>query len=458
MSEKIHRKKIIVMFTALSLFAYLSAKKLGGISVENKETVSNQYSIEQKAVSPANERELVQDVFYEVDANLDPVKQIFPGTVLAASEGSGECRTTDDLVYSSKKICSIPITLTEDFGRRSVQPSEGELISRDASIRLVSVVVPPLLSGSPTMDSSVKQIYKDEENDKYHWTLKPAGEMVSENVVAGTVSYPGDTKTKEILDKANENKTQPFALTYGVQAGENASGGGKTDFTVSEYHTNDCIEDCDNSPNPTPEKYLKTSTILAQSKNYPTYYEKQVSEETDDSIGDCEESDSQFLTMDLKGEASRGCTPSFKQVVLSFFKKIKNLFDAQSCTVGSEVDEGCVSVSSIVIIMESPWGTKVDCRDNGQCTNEFNELRDGDFRYPGEGKNGNVYVVTDCDAYIEGSGTRTLKCAWDIDYIAKEVEFQASDNVPGEEYPDTMDYVGFHVKESGTRTDKPIAM
>ena len=457
MSERLNRRKLILFLGALSLFAYFVSKKMQIIDVAKVEIESNEYDVTEKVKVTVDENQLVQDTSYEIDENLDPVKQVYTNEVLGTTSSSGTCRTTDDLVYTSKKVCSTSVELEENFEKRSEQPAQGDMISRDAKIRLVSVVVPPLLSGSPTMDSSVKQIYKEEEGD-YHWTLKPAGEMISEKVVASNEYYPGDTKTEGLLEEMNDTQIQLFGITYSVKGGENAEGGGKTDFTVSNYYTNNCIKNCDNSPNPTPEKYLEASEILAKSKNYPSYYEEQVSEETDDSIGDCGDENSTFLRMKSQGAVSIGCTPPFKEVVANFFKKITSIFDAQSCTADSEEDENCVSTASIIIIMESPWGTKVDCKDNGQCVNEFNDLRSGDYKYAGETDKKNIYLLTDCDADIEGVGIKTLQCAWDIDYIAKEVEFQANDNIPGEEYPDTMDYLEFHVEESENRSVEPIPM
>jgi hypothetical protein len=108
--------------------------------------------------------------------------------------------------------------------------------------------------------------------------------------------------------------------------------------------------------------------------------------------------------------------------------------------------------------MESPWGTKTDCAENDQCVNEFNRLREGTVKIPGEDTGGGVYVLTDCVARVEGVGEQNLKCAWDIEYIAKEVEYQSYDNLPGEDYPDTMEYLNFHINEAENRTEEPKRM
>jgi len=155
--------------------------------------------------------------------------------------------------------------------------------------------------------------------------------------------------------------------------------------------------------------------------------------------------------MDLDTEM-KGCTPSLKQVVMSFFKRITSLFEADKCSNQGESSEACISTASIVIIMESPWGSKEDCAD-GACVTEFNELRNGGFSIPSSDASSRIYVLTDCYANIEGQSNVLLSCAWDMDYITQELEFQSHDNIPQEVFPDRMDYINFHVWESERRTD-----
>jgi hypothetical protein len=457
MSEKARRKKTILLFLAISLFAYFTVRNFGNTNTQIEALETEEYILTENIQNQTEENEdLVQDVFLEIDEDLNPVKRVYPELVLSETDTT-QCRTTD-LVYSSERVCSTADSQGSiDADLESTGEVEvGTVISRDATISLVSVVVPPLLSGSPTMDSEVRQIYRDAQG-KYHWTLKPAGEMVSRKIVESN-TYPGDENTKAILDAADSSRNVPFGVEYNINVGGDASGGGENQFTVDQYYTNDCGEKCNNPSSGTLQKYLDTSSILAGLSQIPGYYDEVDEQEVSEGIENCSE-DSTFLDMDIDGTAPIGCTPSLKEVVVSFVKRIKNLFDVNSCTEGSEEEGGdCVSTANIVIIMESPWGTKTDCAENDQCVNEFNRLREGTVKIPGEDTGGGVYVLTDCVARVEGVGEQNLKCAWDIEYIAKEVEYQSYDNLPGEDYPDTMEYLNFHINEAENRTEEPKRM
>jgi hypothetical protein len=280
--------------------------------------------------------------------------------------------------------------------------------------------------------------------------------MINREIVEGNM-YPGDTQTMEILDAAERAKNVPFGVTYNIQGGENAEGSGTTEFTVDEYYDNNCGADCRNDPNPTPEKFLSASEILTKSKNPPGYYDELSEEDIEEGIEDCDDN-TRFLELEVEGSASYGCTPTIGEVILNFKKKIENLFDANACSKQSEDNENCVNTANIVIIMESPWGSKSDCAKSGQCVTEFNDLRTGDFKTPTDNESSKIYLLTDCEAYIEGAGNQSLKCAWDIDYISKELEFQSYDNLPSEDYPDKMEYINFHIKESKNREEGPISM
>ncbi len=455
MSEKARRRKTLLLFLAIALFAYFAVKKFDNVNASTRSLETEEYTLTENVQNQLEQNHLVQDIFLEVDDELNPVKRVYPDLVLSENDTT-TCRTTD-LVYSSEKICS---TTDSQGGFQADLKGGGEVevgsvISRDASISLVSVVVPPLLSGSPTMDSEVRQIYRDTKGN-YHETLKPAGEMISRRVIESN-TYPGDENTKAILDAADNSRNVPFGVEYNVNVGGDASGGGENQFTVDQYYTNDCGEKCNNPSSGTLQKYLDTSSILAGLSQIPGYYDEVDEQEVSENIESCSD-DSTFLNMDVEGTAPIGCTPSLKEVIVSFVKRINNIFDANSCTEGSEEGGDCVSTANIIIIMESPFGTKQDCAENGQCVNEFNELRAGNVKIPGGDTGGNVYLLTDCVARIDGIDEQTLKCAWDIDYISKEVEFQSYDNLPGEEYPDTMEYLNFHIDEAENRTDEPKKM
>ncbi len=399
-------------------------------------------------------------IYFEVDEKLNPVKEVYPETVLEESEvlgvGNNSCRE-GKFVYSSEKICSREVgDIEEDLsgGQR-----DGRLISRSSEIELRKVDVPPLISGSFPMDSSVRQIYIDEEEKEDHWTLRPAGEMINVEVVEGNLA-PGDEQGRELLEFAKESRTQAFGMEYslGVTGDAEVQGENSNNFTVSEYHKNSCGADCRNYANPTPQTYLTNSNIIAHSINYPGYYKKLEQEEETEIINDCS-SNTTFLDMEIQGTKAVGCTPSVIEVIVNFFKELFTPEDEAACTPSEEGEEvnpedECVSTASLVIIMESPWGAKQDCTDvvDGKCVTEYNDLRNGQFDKPSGGGSNKVYALTDCVVYVGGK-EEDVKCAWDVDYIAQELEFQSNDNIPGEPYPSKRDYLDFHVREAENRSD-----
>jgi len=457
MSERLNRRKTIYFLLGLSLFAFFAVKITRNQSIDSK-TVMGEYTVEENVQTDSDDSSTVQAMFFEVDDELNPVKEIYPSVVLSAESNVGDCQKAD-IVYSSSSVCySSSANFSEDLTQEG-SVEVGELISTgDLEIRLVDIEVPPLYSGSPTMDSSVRQVYKDNNGD-YHWTLRPSGEMIEEEVVKSD-TYPGDTYTEGLLDEARASQTTAYGIEYSIEVEGDAEGGGDSELTISQYYENDtgnCEDSCRNEDNPTPEKYLINSKVLAKSKQYPGYYDS-IAEETDgEEIEECD-SDTQFYNMDIAENRLIACTPTLEEVVVSFFKRIASLFQAESCSEEDENNGSCISTADIIIVMESPWGTAKDCAENGQCVNEFNDLRTGDFEYPKEDDSGDVYVLTDCSVYIEGLSTQSVKCAWDISYIAEELEFQSNDNIPGEDYPSKSDYLDFHITESENRTDTPLSM
>jgi hypothetical protein len=471
MNESAHRKKTIFLFSMIILFTVFISIKLRGFASAKLEggeyTVTSQVrqdTFEDVSIDESTDNSGA--MFFEVDEELNPVKEVYPETVINESQvlGSGDtdCRS-GEFVYSSEKICSREVgEIGEDLtgGER-----DGRLISRSSEIELKEVDVPPLISGSFPMDSSVRQIYIDEEEKEDHWTLRPAGEMINVEVVEGNLA-PGDEQGRELLEFAKESRTQVFGMEYSLGVSGDAEvvqGQNENNFTVDEYHKNTCMGECRNYANPTPQTYLTNSNIIAHSINYPGYYRNLEEKEDVQIINDCS-SNTTFLDMEIQGTKAVGCTPSVIEVIVKFFKELFTLEDEEACTPPEEGEEAdpeddCVSTASLVIIMESPWGAKQDCTDvvDGKCVTEYNDLRNGQFDTPSGGSSNKVYALTDCVVYV-GWKKEDVKCAWDVDYIAQELEFQSNDNIPGEPYPSKRDYLDFHVREAENRTDEVYKM
>ena len=427
-------------------------KKTENISTIKSDT--NEYILsEEVEVDNGENCNLQQDMFLEIDEEFKPIKEVYPEVVVNGSNVLGADCVSPFYSYSSEKICARTISFNADMGKVERELQVGDVVSRIASIELTEIEIPPLMNGSPVMDSSVRQIYTEEDGTD-HWTLRPAGEMITKEVVASS-AYPGDEQTFGLIDASEGSKTKSFGVEYTIEGSSNAEGSGSNKISISEYQESDCREYCRNYANPTPEKYLSSSEILGKSQNYPGYYDN-LSEEASEVINDCDSS-TRFFPMEINGTKSVGCTPSLKEIILSFKKTITDSAEAIKCSLLGESDENCVSTASIVIIMESPWGSKKDCAD-GACVTEFNDLRNGNFTSPGGNSSGKIYILTDCYANISGVGNKKLSCAWDVDYITEELEFQSHDNIPQEVFPDKISYMNFHVREGENRTDPVYIM
>jgi hypothetical protein len=472
MNESAHRRKTLVIFALIIGFSIFVSNKVKNLSDTKLDRNEYEVSLQVKENKTDNDvyAQITEEsgaLYFEVDEDLNPVKEVKPEMILNESEvlGSSQQCDTGEFIYSSSKICSREIGEVDRDMRDDQTISVGERISRKSSITLTEVEVPPLLSGSFPMDSSVRQIYIDEDEKEDHWTLRPAGEMISAQVVAGNLQ-PNDTTAKELSQFAQEEgRTRKFGLTYGlgVEGDAEVQGDSTSNFTIYQYHDNNCGADCRNYPNPTPEHYLTNANILSHSINYPSYYKSQEETEEEELIDDCA-SDTQFLDMEITGTNAVGCTPSIFEVIANFFKRIINPKEAKDCSpldpnAPEDDRDECISLASLVIIMESPWGSKQDCTDivEGKCVTEYNDLRNGQFDVPTGGDNGKIYVLTNCGILVDGYAKKA-KCAWDVDYMAEELEFQSNDNLPGEAYPEKMDYLDFHIKEAESREDPVFEM
>ena len=449
MSEKAHRRKTILFFLAISLFGYIAFKETKDIRIN--ETFADEYLVEEE-IQASEDLPIAQPMYFEIDENLNPIKEIYPEMVLSATDSTTNCQAAD-LVYSSSTTCYQDSGTTQADMTSSGTTDVGTVIKKDATIRLTNIEVPPIFSGSPTMDTNVKQIYKDDKGNA-HWTLKPAGEVINTKT-AQSNTYAGDNDTNKYLQEAESATTVPYGITYNIEASGNATGGGDNELTISQYYGNNCEVGCDNAPNPTPEKSNAISEFLFRSDQYAGYEESD--EVTNSEIEACDKN-TKFYNMNIEGTSPIACTPTLKDLVISFTKKITNIFDANACSSDDENNEECVSTADIVVIVESPWGSKKDCLENGTCLNAFNESRNSNFKYAGEDGYGDIYILTNCTANIDGAPDIALKCAWDISYISDEIQFQSVDNIPDEEYPDREEYVRFHIQESENRTEQPLSM
>jgi hypothetical protein len=451
MSERLHRRKTILLLLVLIIFSVSTIKLTKNI--ENKPPSSREYLVAEDVKSDSDENyNLEQNMFFEIDEDFHPIKQVYPSMVLeeedVLSTTSGACKTPT-FSYSTSDICTstpsqFEMTYDNNF---TEQPEIGENIKRNAEVILTRIVQPTLSDGSRTVYSSDMQIRTLEDEEKDVWTFSSAGETITTRVFEGNLEpSSADLGTREIVLKAESADSRTYGTKYEISSGESGVNGEVVD---QAKRINDC-EECSKS-NPTPEKFNIFASFLAQTFNPPGYDPS--SENQKEDIKDCSGSDSfvNYNTINV-GTSSRNCTRPLGEKVITFVKKIIDMFDAEKCSSTSDSEE-CINTQDIVVKMSSNWGSELGCTDT-ECASYYSYLRNSKFKEPGNVSTGKLYIVTPCYANIEGVVKEVqLKCAWDYDYLVKELEFQSFDNLPGEIYPTKEDFIKFNISEDAARTD-----
>jgi hypothetical protein len=462
-----NNRKFIFFLILLSSFAYLVSKKLNRIVIPI--TNAKEYTITEKInqnLEPTEE-ENDKKVFLELNQELDIVERIYPAYLMYQADilGANDDCPVPIYEYSTNRKCRTTKTFDYDIIDRNEYLQPGSTLVFESFIELVDIVVPPLINGSRPMDTSVRQIESaaDSYDGQDHWTQRPDGEQTNKEVVEGN-AYPGDNQTKGIVSSGEAAKTKRFSIEYYLAISGGIVGEGTNEYVIHEYQKNTCGEDCRNEHNPTPEKSLLLSYVLARSKRYPTYYDNKAKESIGKRREGCYENN-KFYDLTVYGEKIIACTLEPEKIKVTVTKPIPDAVEAEACSVYDYVDgspdEYCEGTASLVVIMESPWGVEKICEQGeaGPCVIEYNEVRNGDTVIPGQNIKENFYVLSDCKAYIEGIREKVdLKCAWDINHLAEELEFQSNDNLPGEIYPDKDTYLRFQIEEAEKRTDAVYEM
>jgi hypothetical protein len=390
-----------------------------------------------------------QDTFFEADSELNPVQQVYPSMILDDSEvlgTTGSCRTPS-FTYSTEDICTSDPSQFQMTYEKSETVEEGQNIPRNASVELVAIFQPTLSDGSRTVHSSDMQIRTKYEGDKKTdiWSFKAAGESIPTKVMKNN-SEPSSANmgSWDIIFKADSSESKTYSTKYEISSGNDSANGEVVD---EGKKVNDC-EECSKN-NPTPEKFNLLGTTLSAMENPPKYdSSKKIQEEE---IKDCKSTDRFFNYGETIAVEPRGCVRSLGDVIITFLKRITSS-DVNKCSdVESETNE-CVNTQNIVVKMSSNWGSEIGCED-GVCAEYYSYVRNSKTIEPSNNKVGKTYIVTPCYANVEGAGRVKLQCAWDYDYLTKDLEFQANDNIPGETYPGVDDFIEYNIEEDSARTD-----
>jgi len=291
----------------------------------------------------------------------------------------------------------------------------GTLVKKDAKITLVSVNVPlELFSGMEVADSNRKITTETP-------TYKAAGEQI-DDITANSQLPP----KKQVDDYKPSDEDKPFTTDYsvgvGTDNGTEISERGRVG--VDKKLTNECDgEEYNNKSNVTPTKSNGRSELMYDTYRYPN--EKKVQQEERRTVESCNEGSNTFIEWE---STFSGCRSSFGARFISFIKDIDDRL-WNECLLNQE---GCVDVTDLVLIMASPFGPDNGCDENGACTNAYMNRRNNAMKAPTSTSSGKTYYTTDCDVAIDGR-PYTIKCAWDMSHLYKELEVSKYDDIPNVE-------------------------
>ena len=313
----------------------------------------------------------------------------------------------------------------------------GTLVKKDAKIELVSVTIPlELFSGMEVADSNRKITTETP-------TYKAAGEQIDD--ITANSQLPPKTQVDEY--KASD-EDKPFTTGYsvGAQTDNGTQISDKGEVGVDKKLTNECdSEEYNNKSNITPTKSNGRAELMYDTYRYPN--EKKLQKKEQKTIENCDDSSSKFIEWE---SSFAGCHVSFGTEVVSFFKNIGDaLWD--ECLLNQE---GCVDVKDVVLIMESPFGPDDGCDEDGACTNAYMSRRNHSIQAPKSTSSNKVYYTTDCIVTIDGR-QHTIKCAWDMSHLYKELEASKYDDIPNiESTPSPSEYNQFlQTQIKGKRTE-----
>ena len=313
----------------------------------------------------------------------------------------------------------------------------GTLVKKDAKITLVSVNVPlELFSGMEVADSNRKITTETP-------TYKAAGEQI-DDITANSQLPP----KKQVDDYKPSDEDKPFTTDYSVGVGtDNGTEiSEKGRVGVDKKLTNKCDgEEYNNKSNVTPTKSNGRSELMYDTYRYPN--EKKVQQEKRETVESCNEGSNTFIEWE---STFSGCRISFGPRLISFIKDIDDRL-WNECLLNQE---SCVDVKDLVLIMASPFGPDNGCDESGACTNAYMARRNHAIQAPTSTSSGKTYYTTDCDVAIDGR-PYTIKCAWDMSHLYKELEASKYDDIPNvESTPTPGEYNEFlQTQVKGKRTE-----
>ncbi len=434
MKSIIKKLKPIFLLLSMALVSFTIVSVVNQFKKSYAKTVIQHNEISLNTISPS-----VTDLDTSEPNKIGTLQIINQKTSSEEGEVLGQSVSCGSAInIESQSICYRSGAGTVDYqnGTRS-----GNQVSKDSEIKLVSVTVPlELFSGMEVADSNRKITSKTP-------TYKAAGEQI-DDLTANSELPP----RKQINKYKDSSEDQPFTTSYSVGHGSDASAeiSEEGKIGVDSKLTNQCDSEIyNNKSNVTPTKSNARSEFMLDMYRYPN--ERKTEEIQDEVIEQCNETADKFITWDT---TLKGCHDSLWSRAISFIQTFDDVF-WNKCLLDQEE---CVSVEDIVIIMASPFGSDEACGENGVCTNSYMDRRNKIIQAPSADTSGKTYYTTECGVIIEGK-SYTVKCAWDMTHLYKELKVSEFDDIPNvESTPSAEQYNNFLQNSVRGKRNNPIPL
>ena len=403
MKKVIEKIKPILLLLAMSLICVLMVFVVNQFK---REPEMNEVTAQEVSISPVAESTSI-DTSKPEEVKVEPVQE--SSEVLGDTFSCGG----NAVHIASESTCIRNGSGSVDYEIGATRT--GTLVRKNATIELFSVKVPlELFSGMEVADSNRKITTETP-------TYKAAGEQI-DDITANSQLPP----RKQIDEYKPSDEDKPFTTDYsvgvGTDNGTEISEEGRVG--VDKKLTNECDgEEYNNKSNVTPTKSNGRSELMYDTYRYPN--EKKVQQEERRTVESCNEGSNTFIEWE---STFSGCRISFGPRLISFIKDIDDRL-WNECLLNQE---DCVEVTDLVLIMASPFGPDNGCDENGACTNAYMIRRNHAIQAPTSTSSGKTYYTTDCDVRIDGR-PYTIKCAWDMSHLYKELEVSKYDDIPNVE-------------------------
>ncbi len=419
-------KNKLVAIGILILLSLLGYGIYAGVSVYQRTNVVREAEIENSTTEKTGEE--VTEVIWE---DIEPVEGTCPECEKEEVLGSTSSSTNIcSSIFNEEITTPVIINGSGDVNFKDGSQS-GDRVSKDAEITVVEVKVPAvLLAGSYQVKDSNQLISMDSAANKAAGSIFTASYGRQLESPSSVEEY--DSKVNGAVYK------QPFGSEAEMKYSQSEEEGSKEKFNVGT-NTKAICESCQDS-NYNPDKTNRIASELNETLSIPGG-EKEAPQNEEESLnvdsGIVAELPKSGEEIACKRTVSTVFTRLIANIAASIFNKC-NLKDSEGNYIYA--DE-CIEVQQIVIRTNSFFGDYKSCKEEGKCTNTFLSRRSLVMSSPSTSStfDENFLVTTDCKVSIDGKEC-TVKCLWDMSYIAYEYYYQWQEHNPGKEFPEWSVY------------------